>query len=85
MTSYTDHSSTEQTKITVNWQVVTPAYGRDYKNAKAAKEGFLSGVDFNLNSVQYGFCYCSVRDFASGTRVNVRYNALRSVCTVVVP
>ena len=25
--------------------VVTPAYGRDYKSAKAAKEDFLAGKD----------------------------------------
>lgn len=68
--------------ITTDYRVVTPAYARDYKNQKDTKAAFLSGVDFKL---QPEGCYCSVRDFAPGVTVNVRYNKLRKVIPVVVP
>jgi hypothetical protein len=72
-------------KIATNWQVVTPSYGRDYKSAKDAKADFLAGKDFSLNSMQYGFAYCSIRDFESGVKVNIRYKNTTQVTTVTVP
>ena len=69
--------------ITENYQVVSGAYGRDYKSAKLAKEDFLNGADFVLNSFR-GTTYCSVRDFAKGTMVNIRYKGMTMVTTVKV-
>lgn len=68
--------------ITVDYRVVTPAYARDYKNQKEVKEAFLSGVDFKL---QPEGCYCSIRDFAPGVTVNVRYAKMMKVLPVKVP
>ena len=54
-----------------------PAYGRDYKSAKAVKADYLNGKDF-----QHAFTgsYCSSRDFINQTVV-LRYNRLMSVTT----
>ena len=80
-----------QTKhlITTDYQVITPAYGRDYKNKQAAKDDFLRGKDFVLasflpNQLSLQGTYCSSRDFAPGIKVNIRYNKGLSVTTVVV-
>jgi hypothetical protein len=69
-------------KITENYRSLAPAYGRDFKSAKDAKDSFLSGKDWI--DAQSG-SYCSVSDFASGVTVNLRYKKLRSVAVVKVP
>ena len=69
-------------KITENYLSLLPAYGRDYRSAKDAKESFLSGKDW-IDSASGS--YCSVSDFASGVTVNLRYKQLRSVAVVKVP
>lgn len=71
--------------ITNNYETVGPAYGRDYKSARDARAAFLSGVDFKLYSVTHEDAYCSVRDFAPGTTVNVRYKQMERIVPVVVP
>jgi hypothetical protein len=62
---------------------LTPAYGRDYKSAKAAKEDFAKGKDFLIN--QYGHPYdgkpANVNDL-EGQQVQLRFCSLRKVCTV---
>lgn len=70
--------------ITENYQVLTPAYGRDYTTAKAAKSDFEAGKDFFLNSVTHGFTYCSKSDFAKGVTVNIRYKQNTQVTSVKV-
>lgn len=70
--------------ITQNYVVVSPAYGKDYKSARDASAAFLSGVDFKVESLGSGGTYCSVRDFACGITVNVRYNRLQRVAPTVV-
>jgi len=69
-------------KITQNYLSLAPAYGRDYRSAKDAKESFLAGK--NWIDAQSG-SYCSVDDFAGGVTVNLRYKKLRSVAVVKVP
>lgn len=70
--------------ITQDYQVLTPAYGRDYKNQRAVKQDFLDGQDFVLNSPM-GVTYCSIRDFAPNVLVNLRYRKLTQVTSVRVP
>ena len=43
------------------YPTLTPAYGRDYTTAKAAREAFLGGADFVLHSHQ-GTTYVNVND-----------------------
>lgn len=61
------------------WEVVWPAYGRDYPNALRATEAFKSGVDFTSNKG-----YCSIRNFKPGTKVEVRYNKKQRLVVVTV-
>ena len=66
--------------------VVSPAYGRDYRSASDAKAAFLAGKDFKLESLfgkhqRYGL-YCSIRDFAEGASVEVRYSRLTKLTVI---
>lgn len=65
----------------MSYLILTPAYGRDYKSAKEAKEAFLAGKDFVVNPQG---CYCSIRDLAPGQSVNIRYKNLRQVMVLKV-
>lgn len=65
-------------KITISYCELTPAYGRDYKSQVEAKEAFIEGKDWN-GDYQLGFQLCSIRDFADGVPVLLRYNKLKSV------
>jgi len=56
--------------------VLTPAFGRDYSSAAAAKADFVSGKDFVLNT-PWGSTLCSCRDFAPGAQITIRYAKLR--------
>ena len=60
----------------MNCPTVTPAYGRDYKNKKAAIDDWEIGKDFHLASIAHGDGYTSVRD--GWTEVKIRYNKLRN-------
>lgn len=51
---------------------LVPAFGRDYKNKKAVEADFRSGKDFILCTPRSD-TYCSIRDFAPGVRVILRY------------
>ena len=60
---------------------LTPAYGRDYKTAKAAEVAFTSGKDWVVADIMHPFAgrYCSLRDFVkSGETVKLRFNKNRS-------
>jgi hypothetical protein len=69
------------------FKTLIPAYGRDYKSAKAAKECFLGGNDWIIADISdpYDGKPCSIRDFESGTGITLRYKQLRSLTTVKVP
>lgn len=59
-----------------------PAYGRDYKSAKAVKEDWQAGKDFLLEpSGQYAN---KDSPFPKGTTLNIRYKKLTQVCVVKV-
>ncbi len=70
--------------ITENYKVVSPAYGRDYKNGQLAGEAFKNGGDFKMESMGMGGTYCSIRDFAKGTVVTIRYNGMKNTRNYVV-
>ncbi len=55
----------------------TPAYGRDYKNAKDAIADFERGLDFWYCPFNGPKQYHSIRDYAEGAIVKIRYNGLR--------
>ncbi len=61
-----------------NYYELQPAYGRDYKNGKAAIADFVSGKDW-MGDYQMGFAYCSIRDFKPGDTVDLRYSRLKKV------
>ena len=52
---------------------LSPAYGRDYKSQAFALKDFRAGKDFIL---QPAGRYCSIRDFAPGARVCLRYKRM---------
>jgi hypothetical protein len=56
--------------ITENYRVLIPAYGRDYKRVKDVEQDFRAGKDFILRPEG---CYISIRDFAPGVTVEIRY------------
>ena len=64
---------------------LTPAYGRDYKSGKAAKEDYNNGVDFILNA--WGNPYDGKpinkeQVDQAGLNVSLRFNKLTKVCGV---
>jgi hypothetical protein len=65
--------------ITTDYLVISPAYERDFKSASAAIENFKHGSDWKMETPGHGGTYCSVRDFAKGVTVQIRYNKLAKV------
>ncbi len=63
---------------------LSPAYGRDYKNAKEAKEAFLAGKDWE-GDYQLNFQICGKSDFQPGDTVLLRYKRLTQVASLKVP
>lgn len=58
---------------------IVPAYGRDYKSARAAKDDWTAGKDFliaDMSSPHDGR-YVNVKDY--GGRVTIRYAGLTKV------
>lgn len=70
--------------ITENYSTVIPAYGRDYKSKAEVAADFFAGKDFQLQT-PFSSDYCSIRDFAPGVTVNLRYKRLTMVYPVKVP
>ncbi len=61
-----------------------PAYGRDYKSAKAVKEAWNAGRDFRIQSYNESG-YVNKEDWAIygvGRKLSIRYNNLRSVVNI---
>ena len=63
----------------MTYQTVVPAYGRDYKSAKAALEDWHGGKDFRAEPQGQ---YCSRRDFGPTVMVNIRYAKLAKITSV---
>jgi hypothetical protein len=57
---------------------LTPAYGRDYKSAKALLEDFHNEKDFILNTPR-GTTYINKPQIESGTIIQFRYSNLRKL------
>ena len=67
---------------------LTPAYGRDYKSAKAVREDFLAGKDFVIADFVHPDSgrYVSVTELAGREReVYIRYCRLTKMVVVKVP
>lgn len=66
------------------WLTVTPAYGRDYKSAKAAKEDWQAGKDF-IESVTGRYISRAellnpeTNQYAKPVDVKVRYKKLTMI------
>ena len=62
---------------------LTPAYGRDYKTAKAAKADWAKGRDFIINDFfdPDDGRYCNNRDMKD-RKVMLRFCRLRKIATV---
>lgn len=64
---------------------LTPAYGRDYKTAKAAKADFNDNKDFVVADLfSGGGRYANKQDLPKGTRVTLRFDGMRKVAVVTV-
>lgn len=64
-----------------NWFVLVPAYGRDYTTAKAAREAFDSGADWqDARTGQY----CTKSELPPGASAELRFNNHRGLAVVKV-
>ena len=68
----------------INYHVVSPAYGRDYKNEVLAKNDWLAGKDFVYDNLGGDGRYCSKRDFKSGDKVEIRFNRKMDLTIVTI-
>lgn len=69
----------------MNHVTLTPAYGRDYKSAKAAKADYAAGKDFILNDItsRYDGKPINKQDVkGAGLAVTLRFDSLRKVTGV---
>jgi hypothetical protein len=76
-------------KITENYLTLLPAYGRDYKSRLAVERDFNMNKDFEMASMVQGGHFrggrcCSKSDFATGTKVKIRYNRMLSSVVITV-
>jgi len=64
---------------------LVPAYGRDYKSAKAVKADFDANKDFTINdmSSKWDGKVANKQDLA-GYTCNIRYGQLRKVTVITV-
>lgn len=69
--------------ITENWIQLQPAYGKDYKTKAEVEKAFRDGKDFE-GGFQIGFKLCSIRNFAKGVKVELRYRGLSLAHVVTV-
>ena len=68
--------------------ILSPAYGRDYKNKESVEADFREGKDFIfknmiVNNQQNRFVDkpCSIRDFPKGNRFEIRYaKMMKLIC-----
>jgi hypothetical protein len=63
---------------------LTPAYGRDYKNAKAVKADFEANKDFVVADIMSPACgrYANKADLTDQDAVRVRYSKLTKVTVI---
>ena len=65
---------------------LTPAYGRDYNSAAAAKADFEAGKDFIYLDMfsPYNGKPCNINDLPKGSTVRIRYKQKTMVTTAKV-
>jgi hypothetical protein len=58
-----------------------PAYGRDYKSAKAAKLDWQNGKDFIIANIMHPYDGkpMSIRDVDKGEKIMLRYSRLTKI------
>lgn len=63
-----------------NYLTVTPAYGRDYKSAKAARADWKGGKDFIIAAITHPYDGkpMSIRD-VTGEKIMLRFDGLRKI------
>lgn len=61
-----------------------PAYGRDYKSAKAVKSAWNEGKDFQIADFFHpdNGRYINLPDSRKGDILNIRFNANRDICQI---
>jgi cobyric acid synthase len=70
-----------------SYATLTPAYGRDYRNKKAAEADFIAGKDFIIHLPTGHSTYASLRELRREgfTHANIRYAGQRKVTVVAIP
>jgi len=63
---------------------LTPAYGRDYTNAKDARDAWIKGKDWRIADVTHAYDgkYTSIRDVEHLGTVRLRFNKLADFTVV---
>jgi len=66
--------------------VLSPAYGRDYKSAAAVKADWIDNKDFILEDPLDPYCGQPVNreQFPAGRQVNIRYANFRKIVVLTV-
>lgn len=73
--------ATNEETCMMQFNVLVPAYGRDYRNANQVLGDWRTGKDFQCAVTG---SYCSIRDFGPGSRLPwIRYNKLRSMVRAI--
>jgi hypothetical protein len=64
--------------LTMPYLTVVPAYGRDYKSAKAVKDDWEAGKDFRIQDIssRYDGSYINKAGKPAGVILSIRYNRL---------
>lgn len=65
----------------MSYVTAVPAYGRDYKSAKAVKEDWAAGKDFLIQDMMRSG-YVNKDDKPAGMTLNIRYKNLTQVVSV---
>lgn len=66
----------------MDYYVVSPAYGRDYKDKISAQRDWIAGKDFVNESIGVSGRYCSIRDFGRNDLIEIRFNHKRELTMV---
>jgi hypothetical protein len=61
--------------------IVTPAYGKDYKTSKEAREAWDRGADFIIQDIVHPACGkpCNKRDVPKGEEITIRYDKMQKL------
>jgi len=73
-----------ETNFEDNMTTLTPAYGRDYTNAKDARDAWIKGKDWRIADVTHAYDgkYTSIRDVEHLGTVRLRFNKLADFTVV---